>query len=129
MDNINSITGLKKAIELCEAEQAIKLQQLKEELYSGYEHIKPANLLKSTLNDITSSPELIDNIIGTVLGLATGYFSKRLVIGASVNKFRKLFGAILQVGITNVVAKHSGSIKSFGRHIIQQVFRKKERRN
>lgn len=126
MENMTSTDDLKKAIELLEAEQAVELQQLKEEFYTAYESLKPVNLVKSTLNDITSSPYLIDNIIGTALGLASGYYSKRLVIGASVNRFRKLFGAIVQFGITNVIAKNTNTINSFGRYIFQRFFHKKE---
>jgi len=47
--------------------------------------LKPVNLLKSTLKDITSSPYLIDNILGTTIDLATGYLSKKLVVRASGN--------------------------------------------
>jgi len=125
MEYITSTAGLKKAIELLEAEQAFALQRLKEQSYSAYESLKPANLIRSTLNDISSSPFMIDNIIGTALGLASGYFSKRLVVGSSVNKVRKLFGLILQFGVTNTVAHHADTLKSFGRYIIQHAFTKK----
>jgi hypothetical protein len=126
MENITSTAGLKKAIELLEAEQAVKLQQLKEQFYPAYESLKPVNLFKNTLKDINFSPYLIENIIGTALGLATGYFSKRLVVGASVNWARKLFGAIMQFGIANVVTKHSDTIKSYSRYFFDQIFHKKE---
>jgi hypothetical protein len=127
MENMTSTAGLKKAIELLEAEQAVKLQRLKEQFYPTYESLKPVNLLKSTLSDITSSPYLIENIIGTALGLATGYFSKKLVVGASVNRVRRLVGTILQFGVTNIVTQHTDAIKSFSRNILQHIFRKKER--
>jgi hypothetical protein len=127
MENMTSTAGLKKAIELLEAEQAVKLQRLKEQFYPTYESLKPVNLLKSTLSEITSSPYLIDNIIGTALGLATGYFSKKLVVGASVNRVRRLVGTVLQFGVTHVVAQHTDAIKSFSRNILQHIFRKKER--
>lgn len=126
MENITSTAGLKKAIELLEAEQDVKLQRLKEQFYPAYESLKPVSLLKSTLKDIRSSPYLIDNIIGTALGLATGYLSKKMVVGASVNRVRKLIGSILQYGITNVVAQHADSIKSYGQYFFQHIFSKKE---
>jgi hypothetical protein len=126
MEHITSTARLKTAIESLEAEQALKLQLLKEQSFAAYESLRPANLFRSALNDISSSPYLIDNIIGTALGLAGGYFSKRLVVGSSVNKVRKLFGLILQFGITNTVAHHAETLKSFGRYIFQQVFSKKE---
>ncbi len=126
MENMSSTDKLKKAIDLLEAEQADKLQQLKGEFFTAYEHLKPVNLVKTTLNDITSSPHLVDNIIGTALGLATGYFSKRLIIGASVGRYRKLFGAVMQFGLTNVIAKNTEVINSFGRYLFQRILKRKK---
>jgi len=126
MEYMTSTAGLKKAIELLEAEQAVKLQRLKKQFFIAYESLRPAKLFMSTLNDISSSSNLFNNIIGTALGLATGYLSKRMVVGASVNKVRKLFGLILQYGVTNVVTHHADTLKSFGRYIFQHIFSKKE---
>jgi len=126
MLNITSVAGLKNAIQILEAEQADRGQLLKEQFHITYESLKPANLFRSTLHDISTSPYLIENIVGTVLGLATGYLSKKLVVGASVNGLRKLFGSILQFGITNYVAQHPEAIKSAGQFIFQHIFRKKE---
>ncbi len=128
MQNINSVAGLKNAIQLLEVEQAINGQLLKEQFYLTYESLKPVNLLKGTLKDITSSPYLIENILGTAIGLATGYLSKKIVVGASGNIIRKLFGSVLQLGVTNAVAQHPDGIKSIGQFIFQHIFRKKDGR-
>jgi hypothetical protein len=61
------------------------------------------------------------------MGLATGYLSKKIFIGASGNKIRKLIGSIMQFGITNVVTQNSDAIKSFGRSLFQHFFHKKEK--
>ena len=127
MHGITSATGLKEAIQLLESEQADKEQQLKEQFLLTYESFKPVNLIKSTLNDVNSSPYLIDNILSTVMGLATGFISKKIFIGASGNKFRKLIGHILQFGVTNFVARHHGTISSLGRTAVKFFLRKKQR--
>ncbi len=126
MENITSAAELKNAIQLLEVEQAMNGQLLKEQFLLTYESLKPINILKSTLKDVTSSPYLIDNILGSAMGLASGYLTKKIVIGASANIFRKLFGAIVQFGITNVVAQHPDAVKSFGQFIIQHILHKKE---
>jgi hypothetical protein len=126
MENITSIAGLKNAIQLLEAEQAVKGQILKEQFHNTYERLKPASLLKGTLKDIVSSPNLIENILGTTIGLATGYLTKKIVIGASGNLFRKLFGSVMQIGVTNAVAHHPDTIKSLGQAIIQRISQKKD---
>jgi hypothetical protein len=125
MQNITSTAGLKNAIQLLEVEQANKEQLLKEQLYITYESFKPVNLIKGTLNDIASSPYLIDNILSTAIGLATGFLSKKIFIGASGSKFRKLIGSILQFGVINAVNQHHDTIRSLGQVIFQHLLRKK----
>lgn len=125
MQNITSIEELKHAIQILEVEQNLKGNELKEQFFLTYESFKPVNIISSTLSDIVKSPFLMDNILGTAMGLATGYLSKTVFIGASGNKVRKLIGNILQFGITNVIAQNSDSIKSFGRSVFQNIFRKR----
>jgi hypothetical protein len=125
MGKITSVAELKSAIELLEVEHALKGQLLKEQVYLTYESLKPINVLRRTLKELTSSPYLIDNIPGTIMGLASGYLSKKLFTGGSGNIFRKLLGSILQFGVTNVVAKNSDVIKSTGLAIFQHFLQKK----
>ena len=126
MENISSNTELQDAIQLLEAEQTDKLKLMKEQFYLVYESLRPVNLIESTLKDIASSSYLTDNIWGTAIGLGTGYLSKKAVVGMSGSKLRRFFGAIMQLGITNLVAQNPSAIKSFGKYIYQQIFRKKE---
>lgn len=127
MQKITSCKELRNAIKLLEVEHAIKGQLFKEQVYITYESLKPVNLLISTLKDLSSSPYLIKNIVGLSIGIAAGYFSKKIVVGASANIFRKLFGTILLFGITNLVAQRYDAIKSIGQYILCQFFRKREK--
>jgi hypothetical protein len=126
MQNITTIAELKDAIQILEVEQTVKWQLLKEQFHVTYESLKPVNLLKSTFTDIATSPFLIENILGNVVGLATGYLSKKIFVSFSGNIFRKLFGSVLQVSVKNIVAQHPDAIKAFGQFIIQHFLHKKE---
>jgi hypothetical protein len=126
MQNITSAAELKDAIQLLEAEQSIKGQLLREQLFLTYEGLKPVNLLKNALKEISSTPYLIDNISGTAMGLLGGFLSKKIFVGASGNLIRKLFGSVLQIGVTNLVAQNSETIKSVGQALIQHFFQKKK---
>ena len=95
MQNITSVAELKNAIQLLEVEQNLKGKILKEQFYLVYENFKPVNLLTGTLKDIVKSPYLIDNILGTAMGLATGYLSNKTIVSTSGNLVRKLIGSIL----------------------------------
>jgi hypothetical protein len=125
MENITTSIELKNAIQRLKVEQTIAEQLLKEQFYYTYESLKPINLLRSTLYDITTSPHLVDSILGTATGLVTGYLSRKIMmIGASGNLFRKLLGTVMQLGVTNVVSQNPDKIKSIGQYIFQHILRK-----
>lgn len=126
MQNITNAIELKEAIELLKAEQVAKGQILKEQFYLISGNFKALNLLKGSISDLASSPYLIENIIGTGLGLTTGYLSKKIFVGASGNILRKLIGTVLQFGVTNLVARHPDSVTSIGKSIFKKIFHKKE---
>lgn len=125
MQNITSTASLKIAIQLLESEQAQKGQELKAQLHIVYESLKPVNLVKNALRDITSSPYLIDNILSTTLGIASGFLTNKIFIGRSGSIVRNLLGTVLQFGVTNAVAQHPETIKSLGQVIMQYIIRKK----
>ena len=125
MQDIASVAELKNAIQLLEAEQAEKGKLLKEQFYVTYGSFKPANLIVNALNNIEKSPYLIDNILGAAIGLITGFYSNKLIFNPRGNKLKKLLGVALQFGVTNLVAKHQGTIRSIGHVIFQHLTRKK----
>ncbi len=125
MQNITSVAGLKNAIQFKEVEQNVNGQLLKEQLYFTIESLKPANLIKGTLKDLATSPKLYENVLVALLGLATGYVSKKLIIGFSGGVFRRIFGSILQIGVTSAVAQNPVTIATFGQYVFNRVFHRK----
>jgi hypothetical protein len=111
---LNSNTNLKEAIFQLESQQAAQGKMLRAQLHLAYESIKPINLLKTTFKEVTASPELMDNIVNTSVGLATGYVSKAVFQNVSHSPFKKLLGTVLMFAMTNLVSKHPTTIKSLG---------------
>ena len=126
MQKINYTEDLKKSVQLLEAEQRISLYLLKDQLHLTYESLKPINLIKNSLSKVIKSPLLVDDILSTIAGLATGYVSKKIVVGTSGNIIRKSIGSILQFAITNIVAQNPDTVKSIGQSIIHNIFHKRE---
>jgi hypothetical protein len=117
---------LQGTIQLLKEEQDYKRQLLIEQLAISYESLKPVNLITRALSEITTSPDLTKNVVGTLIGLASGFLSRKILVGTSANLFRKLLGSVLQFGVTNVVAQHPDTVKSLGRLILDQIIRMRE---
>jgi len=112
MEKIQSIKELRDAIVQLESKQLEDKRLLKEQFVSTYESLRPVNLIKNLIKDLIASPDLKQQIASTLLGLAAGYFTKKVAIGSSHNPLRKILGSFLQMGVANVVTKKSGGIKS-----------------
>ena len=112
---ITSVAALKNAIRVMEVEQQSKELELKEQFALTYESLKPINLIRNTLKNLFTSSFLGEDISGTAVGAAGGYLVKKLLVGSSGNMLRKLIGAALQIGVTNIASHKSDVIKSFGK--------------
>lgn len=126
MQTITSTAALKEAIHLLEVEHAANGKQLKAQFYATYETFKPINLIRSTLNSFTKSPNLIDNALGTTLGLAAGLVSTLLFKGLAGPGLIKVISPALQSGVTSFVVKNTGSLRSMGEMALLRIFRNRK---
>ncbi|MDP1725230.1 MAG: hypothetical protein Q8M15_00500 [Bacteroidota bacterium] len=117
---------LKETIVLTQYNQAQELERLKEQFHLAVESLKPVNLLKSAFQKVVASPEIKNNLVNDAIGLTTGYLSKKVLVGATHNPIKKLFGVLLQFTIAHVVAKHSDTIKSAGAMLLQRFMKPKK---
>jgi hypothetical protein len=124
MHNTDSSEELKNAIGSAEARQSVNRQSLKTQLLLTCDSLRPANLIRSTIKEVTSSPILIFGLAVTALGLTTGFLSNRMVIGTSARLMRKLMGNFLALGATNIISKNSEGIISRGKSIFSHLLRK-----
>ncbi len=112
MQKINNASELKAAIAILENKQAQDWKVLKSEFLTTYENLKPLNVLKRTVKEAFSTTEFKGEMLNTSLGIGAGYLGRLLVTGGSNNIFQKLLGNLVQVGITNLVAKHPETVSA-----------------
>jgi hypothetical protein len=122
MNNITSISEIRDAIVFLENEQEVKGQLLRQEFQETYEKLKPVNLLKSAVNNISSKPLLPLKLLGMTTGVGLGFLARKIVVGASGGIFRKIIGTILQLGVTNLIARHPAEIKSISQLVNKSLF-------
>jgi hypothetical protein len=121
MQNITTVTDLKIAIKQLEEKQAEEWPLLKEQFFNTYESFKLINVLKHTLKEAISAPDLKNNVINTAIGLTTGFVAKKTLIGKTYNPLKKLLGVVLEMTVANKIAKHADKIKAFGNIVLNRV--------
>jgi len=107
MKKINQTDILKETILLMKMKQADELVQLKDQYHYTLESLKPLNLIKKVFGLVATSPEIKGNILSNVLGITTGYLTKKVLLGGTHNPIKRILGTILQFAITNIVTKQS----------------------
>lgn len=118
---------LQERIAFLKDRESREMAMLKEQVLGTYESMKPVNILKNTLKDFAAQPELKNDIFDGVAGIATGYLSKKLLVGTSNNPLKKIAGTLFQVAITALVAKNSSKIKAVGEVLLKHLFNLKSK--
>jgi hypothetical protein len=121
MEKITTAADLKKTISELEYKKVSEWKALKEEFLITAENIKPINILKKTLKNAISAPDLKDNIINTAIGLTTGFVAKKTLIGKTHNPFKKLLGLFLEMTVANKIVNNADNIKSVGGIILKKI--------
>ncbi len=126
MQSITSTARLKEEIRLLEYKQAVQAQLLKEQFNLARESLKPVNIIKSFFNELLSSSDLRKIVFTSSAGLISGYFSKKIVAGSSINQLKRLFGNIIQVCAACIITRNVDIIKLLGQDIMHRLFRNKD---
>jgi len=121
MKKIETEADLKKAIFLLKTQQTVERTMLKEQLKEIVEAVKPLNLLRNTFKQIVTSRELKDNLFNTTVGLTAGHLSRSVYEGLSHNRFKRILGTGLVLGITNLVSNNPEFIRSLGQSIFKMI--------
>lgn len=110
---------------LLQEKRVKELELLKEHLNITYESLKPINFIKSTLNEVVSSPEIQSNMANNAIGIGTGFLLRKLWVGRSNNPVKRLVGTLVQFAIANAVVKHADTIKYVGKIILRRIFNRR----
>lgn len=122
MQNTTPTEALRRAIIALEQRQIEDARMFREQFSVTYESLKPVNVLKNIIQDLTSPSELKESLLQTTSTLFAGYVSRKIVVRSSKNPFLRLAGILVEFGVINFVSNHSETIKSVANHFIQNLF-------
>lgn len=126
MEKRYTAESLREEIKALEVRQAEEWKLVKEELFANYENLKPANIIKNIVKDFYSTENIMNELVATAISVASGFISKKLVIGKSKNQFLKLIGLAVQLGITSLVSKKIEALKELALQVISRFTDNKE---
>lgn len=126
MKPITTSEELHAAIQELEVQQAGELILLKEQYFKTKEGFKLTNLIRSKFKETISDPDLRTDALNAAIGFTTGILAKKLMIGKTINPFKKLLGIAVEMAVAGSVVKNADGIKSAGKSILNTLFRKKE---
>jgi hypothetical protein len=113
---------LNEEIRLLESRQAYEFQLMRKQFYITAERLKPANLIANTLSEMITLPTTGNGIVENGIGIATGFIARKFLFGSSASPVKKIFGTLLQFGISNIIYKNSFAIKAIGGTLLKSVF-------
>lgn len=126
MKQKTSSEDLNDAILMLQKKQSEELLLLRQQFHITFQSLKPINLIKSTLQEITQAPEVKNTIAKNLIGLTTGYLAKKVLVGATAGPINSLIGMVLQLAVTNIVSKNSEGIKTKGKNFLRRIFKFKD---
>jgi hypothetical protein len=129
MKKIHKASELKDAIAELEAKKIVTEEALKRQFHETLETLKPANILKNTVTEVSASPQFRHNILNLLLGLGAGYVSRKIMVGKKTGLLAKSLGTALQFGVTSLVAKNKENdetVKHKRGGLLRRIFSKAE---
>jgi hypothetical protein len=122
----NETDTLKETIKELQKKQADDLVSLKQAMNSTYENLRPANLFKNIIQDLSSSSELKGNILSSMVGIGSGLVSKKVLVGGSKNLIVNTLGNLVQFTTANFVAKHAPDVKHWAENLVLQYLKNRK---
>ncbi len=128
MKKLPSNDSLNEAIALLEMKRDKELMELKQQLEKVGESLKPINIIKDTLKEIKSSPDIKDGIGKTVVGVASGFLVKNILFGNTYNPMKIIAGLAIQTAASNFGSNHYNNIRSVGHTLLYSLASKLKNR-
>jgi hypothetical protein len=126
---MNAIESLDQSIRQVEAEHATTHKVFRENLALAGENLNPSSIIGMMINPGKNKQDIEDKTISpvdSVIGMTSGFITKKLLLGATHNPLLKLAGYLVQVGVTELVSRHPEQIKWAGNTLFQLLSRKKK---
>jgi hypothetical protein len=120
---LENAKDLSLAIEELELKAAAQKREMQQTFAVVSENLKPGNLVKSGIRSVFSGNHN-EELINVLIGVGTGFLSRRLLLGKPHGFVGKTLGKALQWGMAGLVSKNADRIKEKAGEVIDAIFKK-----
>ena len=124
--NINNSEDLEKVIIELEKRKVVQENNLRLAFQETLDSLRPINLIKATIHQVTHSPEMRNSAIRTAAGIGIGILTKDMFIGKAIPLLRKIIGSAMESRVQDRIKSTSKSVKAYSIAFLSQLFRKKK---
>ena len=124
---ISNSKDLDQAIIELEKKKVSQNIALKNQFERAKDSMMPVNLIKNSISSISHTPEIKDSVIKTVTGVGIGLLTKNMFLGSATPLIKNLVGNAIEKGVQNGVSDSVLTIKSYGKAIWNNFFKKKKK--
>ncbi len=130
MTTIQTQEDLQNAILHLEQRQSIAKIAAQKHFDESYEMLKPVNLLKSAISEISDADELKKDMLKAAVALAIGYITKKIIQTYLVKSRTPLavgIETLLQIVISGFVAKNGNLFKDVALYFFRTILQYKQK--
>lgn len=120
---LENADDLARAIADLELKASVQKKELKQTFAIVSENLKPANLVKSGVRSVFSGNHK-EELVNILIGVGTGFLSRKLLLGKPHGFVGKTVGRALQWGMAGLVSKNAERIKEKAGEVIDRIFGK-----
>jgi hypothetical protein len=115
---ITDVQSLELRIHALEHQLSNDKLAVQNEVKATLNKLKPINLIKSMFQSAKDSPELLADLKHGIIGIATGFFTNKLLLSSVKGPVKTILAALVQAGVTNAAVRYPETIKHTGISLI-----------
>lgn len=105
MKTTNQKAVLMEKIKALQTKQSTDFENLKTQYHITIASFKTINLIKTSIQEIITTPNLTTNLIGGTLGMGTSYLLKTVFADNDQNPIKKILGKVVKLAIKRWVGR------------------------
>ena len=105
MKTINQKREMEARIAILKSRQAADFIALKDQYHVTIDSFKPFNLIKNSLEDAITSPNLKANLINGAISLGSNYLTKNVLNEDSKNPIKRVLSKVLKFALKNFIER------------------------